>query len=184
MNYQFIQAQWLLGMYPVNDIPEVFAQAMVEGHDGPAILELASFHQPDKRDIRDELFDKALGEIGYESISKHDAVMIILKEWLGEIADGKCPPREGMARIVDQLLHGEGLDEEVKEYVGDSYGIEKLVGNYYGYDDLEERPDEVSCDGKKGQEGIKALGMHIVTLSKEWVSDHRVVPGPNTPKPS
>ena len=42
------------------------------------------------------------------------------------------------------------------KYVGDSVGLEHLIGAYWGYDDLTGRPQEVSFEGKYGPKAIAA----------------------------
>lgn len=56
--------------------------------------------------------------------------------------------------------------------VGDSHGIEHLMGAYYGYDDLDERPDEVSFEGRYGADAIAALDDDIRRLAAEWLDAH------------
>ena len=44
--------------------------------------------------------------------------------------------------------------------MGDSHDQQDIIGNYYSIDDIEERPDEVSWDGKFGVEAIAAVESH------------------------
>ena len=43
MDLDRVQAEWKLGHFSLEELPEVAAQLMVQGYEGGAILELASF---------------------------------------------------------------------------------------------------------------------------------------------
>jgi hypothetical protein len=77
MDIDLVQAQWLMGLLPPEQIPEFGAQAMMQGFDGPNILELASFHRPNRWDIKPEVFDGALREMGRAPISDGQAVLVL-----------------------------------------------------------------------------------------------------------
>ena len=68
MNLDRAQASWVLGKLPVGDLPEVGAQMMIQGHEGPAILELASFHLPSVWDVPPALVERAFVESGRPSL--------------------------------------------------------------------------------------------------------------------
>ena len=55
-------------------------------------------------------------------------------------------------------------------YVGEEYGVAQLIGYFYGYDDLEERPAEVSFDGRYGAEAIASLDAEVIRLAKAWLT--------------
>jgi hypothetical protein len=50
-------------------------------------------------------------------------------------------------------------------------GIAALIGLYYGYDDLEERPHEVSFEGKYGPQAFPALDAEVARLARAWLDE-------------
>ena len=123
MEYRLVQARWLLGLYPAEDLPEFAGQAMVEGHDGQAILELASFHQPTTYDIPPGLFDKALAEMGFSPLSKVEAALLVAEGIAGRMLSGEIQPDEGADRIwrLNRLA-----DYAVREFGPFRYGLDKV----------------------------------------------------------
>jgi len=79
MDIDLVQAQWMLGRFPADQIPEFAAQAMMQGFDGPNILELASFHRPTRGDIQPLVFDAALREMGREPMTPGQAVLFMTR---------------------------------------------------------------------------------------------------------
>jgi hypothetical protein len=64
MDVDRAQSSWKLGRLPVGDLPELGALLMMRGHEGPAILELASFHRPTEGDVPAALVERAFAEAG------------------------------------------------------------------------------------------------------------------------
>jgi len=98
-------------------------------------------------------------------------VWILLRHYIGRIGSGDLAPRAGLSFIHDLYMCAD-LDERSREYAGDSHGIQRLLSYSWGYDDLEERPTEVSFDGRYGAHAIRALDEEVVRLAREWVADH------------
>jgi hypothetical protein len=88
---------------------------------------------------------------------------------LRKIANGWVGPRVGLGELV--AAH-RGLPEpEGARFVGEEYGIAELIGCYWGYDDLEERPTEVSVAGHFGASAIAALDTEVVRLAQAWIDE-------------
>jgi hypothetical protein len=73
MDLDRAQEDCALGRFPHEQLPELGAQMMMQGHDGPAILELASFHRPGRWDVPDRLVEQAFREAGFPSLSRVEA---------------------------------------------------------------------------------------------------------------
>lgn len=86
---------------------------------------------------------------------------------LSRIARGLVPPRAGLGELV--ASYQAAPQEEAPRYVGDEYGIALLYGYFYAYDDLEERPLEVSFAGEYGSAAFQALDREVVRLAGDWV---------------
>ena len=103
------------------------------------------------------------------SWSKDETVERELAGILRRIASGSVPPRDGLGELVELHL-GQPQPDGVR-YVGEEYGIAELIGIYWGYDDLEERPAEVSVAGLHGHKAMVALDAEVVRLARAWLEE-------------
>jgi hypothetical protein len=88
---------------------------------------------------------------------------------LRRVASGSVLPRVGLGELVRAHLR---LPEPTTgRFVGEEYGIAELIGCYWGYDDLEERPTEVSVGGHFGAPAIAALDAEVVRLARAWLDE-------------
>jgi hypothetical protein len=95
----------------------------------------------------------------------------VLSSVLRRIAKGAVSPRAGLRELVDAYHAAPQADST--RFVGDEYGIAQLVGYFYGYDDIEERPSEVTFDDRSGREAVTALDAEVVRLAREWLNARR-----------
>ncbi len=136
-----------------------------------AIAELAACTDPILSTAK-PIFRRVLTELQLDPPSNADATWILLRHHLARIVGGDCSSRDGMRCVAEEVYYPADLYSQTQKYVGDSHGIEHLMGAYYGYDDLEERPNEVSFDGKYGAAAIAALDDDIRRLAAEWLEAH------------
>jgi hypothetical protein len=87
MDLDRAQADWTLGRFPSEDLPELAAQMLVQGHDGPAILELASFHRPGPWDVPRDLVDRAFQDAGRPPLPRDEAMARRVEELLRSTPD-------------------------------------------------------------------------------------------------
>ena len=78
-----------------------------------------------------------------------------LRGILRRIAAGTVKPRPGLGELV--AVYHSAPQSETNRYVGEEYGIEQLYGFFYSYDDLEERPSEVSFEGQLARAPYRLL---------------------------
>jgi hypothetical protein len=93
---------------------------------------------------------------------------------LQAIASGDLPPRQGMYRVVNELYHPHISKQPAREYVGDQRGLQHLVGAFYAYDELYERPTEVSFEGFYGPAAVPAFDRHVKQLANEWLQQNGI----------
>lgn len=87
MDLDRAQADWTLGRFPSGNLPELAAQMMMQGHDGPAILALASFHRPGPWDVPRDLVDRAFQECGRPPLDVEEAACRLVERVLRTTAD-------------------------------------------------------------------------------------------------
>ena len=149
-----------------------FAAACLDaGQWSSAIDDIVTSPQPIISEVGPAL-EQVLADQGVGIPDAEAAIWALLRFCLGDIASGAVPPRAGLQRVMEDVYYAADLSERTDKYVGDSHELEKLIGYYYAYEDLEGRPTEVSCDGLYGQAAIDALGRHIVESSRDWMRRH------------
>lgn len=85
------------------------------------------------------LFEQAMQDLHAEIPSRDNAVWILLRHHIGRIAYEDVRPRDGRQFVLD-IYYRANLQEESRTYAGDSHGIQRLIGAYWEYGDLDERP--------------------------------------------
>ena len=102
-------------------------------------------------------FEAILHAEGVVLPTREASLWILLRSYLTDITQRVVPPREGMRRIMDDVLDRGRLHELTTKYAGDSHGIERLVGCYYEYDDI----DEADLYGRGDKAKIEALDQRV-----------------------
>ena len=88
--YEFglVQAMWTLGKFPRELLPDVAAEAMVGGYDGPAVLALASFHPP-LLDGIEKSVELAFQEMGLLPLGRLQAAVKVARYLARRVVAGK-----------------------------------------------------------------------------------------------
>lgn len=102
------------------------------------------------------------------------AVWFILKYWIGRIASIKIEPIQGLELLIKDVYWTYDFQSKTKEYLGDSHGIEYLIGLYWEYDDLK---GEYSQDLQltKKDKNYKEINDSILVRAKEWIKKYNSI---------
>ena len=101
-----------------------------------------------------------------------DAIWDVLKYHISVLASNKVDPLIGLNELINEVHWNYDFYSKTKQYFGDSHGIDKLIGLYWGHDDLVSNPTVVSYAEKYGDEAIEQIKRDIVTEAKEWINCH------------
>lgn len=93
MDIALAEALWRLDKLPVQALEELAVAALMQGHDGPALRELAWPHAS-WGEVGD-LFARALGEMGRSPIDRTGAIACLIRHHAADIVAGRVPPFEG-----------------------------------------------------------------------------------------
>lgn len=164
--------RYRLGLEDTESLIQAANNLLADGHTEPAIIELLLLESP----IRSEavpIFERVCAQLGVKIPGEHDAIEEKLCDLLEAIASGALSPRMGLELVMREVywLHVSKLAN--KKYVGDSVGLEMLIGAYWGYNDLMERPQEISFAGKYGPEAIAAWEQYVRQQAKDWLEKHK-----------
>jgi hypothetical protein len=168
---QVAAARYVLGVATGNDLVWAADRAVDRDHITPSLAELASRRSPIMSDAG-PLFEMALRELQWTLPDRDTATWHVIRHHVGRIARGETPPRTGIAAVIREVEQNPKSTLRCIRWVGDSHDLQNLIGAYYGFDDLEARPDEVSCEGKYGREAVEALENHMIGLARKWIAEH------------
>jgi len=132
-------AESVLGLLRPELFPEICTAALLEGHDSLSLGALAgkSGATLDPAKAR-SLFDKVVEELGLEIPSRRQAADFLVKRTAAAALADQVSPYEALSRIVCDIYHASNWENLDQGYVGDSLGIERLVGLYWDYDELDQ----------------------------------------------
>ena len=101
---------------------------------------------------------------------RDSAVWTILKYYVTQIADRSNDPLVATRNLIVDIFNEYDFQSQSIEHLGDSHRIQHLVGLYYAHDDMLERPQEVSCNGQFGADGIAELKKELVLAAQTWLT--------------
>ena len=141
---QLAAARYVLGDLSSAELARIADGLLDQGIYSMAIGELATTRHLVMADAG-PLFEQALRDLKVEMPSREEAVWVLLRHHIGRIAYEDVAPREGLRSVMD-VYNRAAPQAHCHTYVGDSHGIQQLVGAYWEYDDLEVRPVGASLE--------------------------------------
>lgn len=153
---RFAAARHALGVLTGAEIVALARQAVEAGAISEATSELATVRDayPAVGDLR-QMFAQWLRGEGIALPDTETAIWIALRGHLAVIADGEIPPREGLGRVMDEIVWS-FLWNRPGKHVGESHDLGELVEVYYAYDEGDERE----------------LDARAVKLAWAWLAKH------------
>lgn len=99
MDFDRVQAEWVLGRFPKAQLPEVAAHAMMAGLEGPFILDLVGYAAPSLHRLSPAVVEEAFREMGLPPITRAQAVMRLAQREAARILRGDDSCLGGAQRI-------------------------------------------------------------------------------------
>ena len=165
-------ARYRLGRASGESLVALAGELLREGHDGAVKLALAEDLDPVAWEVG-PLFEDLCAQMGQPIPDPHKAADILTTAILREIVNGSLAPEAGLKQLMNDVYWPHVSHEDgsgIGHYVGESHGLQHLVGAYWSYDELRERPTELSIDGKFGDAAIALLDEHVKGLARDWLS--------------
>ena len=170
-DFRHLPVRYRVGLQDSESLVSVADTLLEEGRDTPAVIQLLILESPVMADVG-PLFERVCAELNVGIPTKDEAVDELLRHHLRSIASGTTQPREGLEAVMREVYWPHFAGEPCKEYVGDSRGMQHLIGAYWSYDDLTERPREVSWDGKYGAEALARWGDSVRQYARDWLQEY------------
>ena len=102
-------------------------------------------------------FEKALVELGIAlPNSQEECCWALLHHYISQIESRATKPQPGLEGVME-VYYGCKLYDRDTNYVGDSHDLSLLIGAYWGYDDLLERPEYVTYNDIKWRRGCLSI---------------------------
>ena len=114
----------------------------------------------------DEVLPPFVAYLQREGISvptKDQAVWQLIAHHVSRIVSGAADPISELQELISDVYWDYDFHTPTREYLGDSHGIQYLIGLYWENDDMTDR----DCNGS--QKEIKEIKEAIVKRSKEWM---------------
>lgn len=167
--------RYRLGLEDTESLIRAANSLLADGHTEPAIIELSLLESPIMTEAA-PIFKRACAQLGVKIPDEREAITEVLRGLVEAIASGSLSPRTGLELVMQEVYWPHVSKERDAQYVGDSVGLEHLIGAYWGYDDLTGRPQEVSFDGKYGPKAIAAWEQYVRQQARNWLQRYERIP--------
>ena len=168
-NVRIAAAQLALGNASAADLKSAASSAVDAGAMTPDLAALATLRD-DTLAEAEPLFRRALADLQMSLPSLDEAVWLLLRREVQGIADGSIEAEAGLKRIM-VLFYDADLHQKSHELVGDSHGIEHLVGLYWELHDIEAHRTEVDFNRRyDGQ--LRQLSEDAIVRARKWLIEH------------
>jgi hypothetical protein len=165
-------ARYRLGRETAESLRDLGVSLVADGVD--AAVPLAIVDEMTLAEVG-PVFERLCDSLGCPVQGLDQAVDIAIAAQLRDIASGTVAPHEGLERLMNDVVRPH-VDAETAageyQYVGESRGLQHLIGAYWGYDEIRERPNEMSIDGQYGDDAIALLNAQVVEFARDWLHDH------------
>lgn len=124
-----LEALRILGLIPVEDLPNLATDALVQGFNSKALVELAGLSGDENRSA-ERLFEQSLRDMGQQRMTDTDVLRQYAMMVSSLILTSAIPPLEGAKRIWRAVLKI------------DPVGFHDLDGFIYAASELDDRPED------------------------------------------
>jgi hypothetical protein len=174
LDLKHLAIRYRLGLLNTESLVEIADKLLEEGRDTPSVIHLSVLESPIMAEAA-PIFERICAEHKVIIPTREEAIIELLRFQLESIASGAIAPRKGLEAMMRESYFPYFAGEPSKKYVGDSRDLEHLIGAYWGYDDLVERPREVSWDGKYGAEAIASWEESVRQYARNWIQKHNCI---------
>jgi hypothetical protein len=168
---EYMAARIAFGIATANEIQSIVDALLKDGFYSDEFIAITDSKPTRLAEVL-EPFKTYLQSQGISIPTKEKAVWQLITYHVARISSGQDEPLVGLQNLISDVYWDYDFGACTKEVLGDSHGIEQLVGLYWGYDDIMERPQEVSLNGKYGDEAISETKKQIVKAAEAWIEKY------------
>ncbi|MFJ4408878.1 hypothetical protein [Streptomyces sp. NPDC088910] len=118
--------QYVVRLIFPEDLPMAAAHLLADGYDSPSLRELAGLSRRAETAEIDELFDRAMAELGVRIPDGETAERCLLHHMATRLCAGAVSPRVAAARIWQGLASQTKAEREFVQAVGEEYYLDYL----------------------------------------------------------
>lgn len=170
----YMAARHVYGIAEGTELSQAASRAFDQGLSSPSLAELTTAKNPFEQK---SLFESSIQELGLTMPKRENCISLMLRYHIESIADGSVSPKKGLGNMMREVFYPADIHNQTTKgrYVGNSHGIEHLVGLYWGYDELQEQEKNIF---KKVIKVIKgdhdALDKETILQSNVWLEQHPI----------
>ena len=151
-------AKYVMDAIPSWELSALANRLVDGGLTTRAAIDLATLRAPTMAEAG-PLFERILEAAHVAAPSKDEAIWVLLRHYVGAIANGSVEPSAGLGQMMDVFRRAGHEGYLATQYVGDSYDIQDLVGAYWSYDDIDDAEQQ-------------SLDADVVLRAQEWITRH------------
>lgn len=163
---EFQAALYSFGHLNTQDMQKIIDGLLNEGTYADEFLDVI-YPDYDTREEVGAAFKRSLKALGIVAPNYEEAVWTILRHYVSRIANQEIDALDGLKELMREMDYN--FHAKTKKYLGDSHGVEYLIGLYWDYYDVLEKPTEISINGKYGEEAIGEIKKEILIEAEKWV---------------
>jgi hypothetical protein len=119
------------------------------------------------------VFEGMCQELGQPIPTLDVAIDLVIAAILSDIVHGSIAPEPALQHLMDDVYEPHVAAETTARegvYVGESRGLQHLIGAYWGYQELRARPTELSIDGQFGEDAVPLLDEQVRGFANDWLT--------------
>jgi hypothetical protein len=136
MDLQEAVARRVLRSLTSDELPAIAVEAVMSGRESPSLAALAGATRADSPADLWDLFSRSLTELAIAPPTRLEAAEYLKLLYARRVVTGALAPYDGAAGIVALMQEVERELPERGRYVGESFGVARLVGLYYSWGDV------------------------------------------------
>jgi len=142
LNLTVESAKYSFGLHDSKSIRGVVDEALNEEFYCDEFAEILINNELSLADIS-SFFEAGLKKFKIKIPNEEEATWILIKNYISEIVvDKSSDPLRCLDSLIQNIYWHYDFHSVAKKYVGDSHGIEKLIGIYFEIDDLLGKPGQ------------------------------------------
>jgi len=168
---RYVASHLALGTLPASVIRRTIDELMNQGHYAddylPALDADAGYTEHLVPALR-----AAMRNFGIDMPDRMNAIRHIIAFHLHGIADGRLDPFTGFSRVLDEASWEPEFREGSAHWLGDSFGVEKLISLYYTADDVRASCFGFPIDSESGAR-LEEIRQAMREETQRWLEENR-----------
>jgi hypothetical protein len=164
-------ARFRLGLQTADTLRALAVRLLDRGYDDDAVVRLAVADDLNTDEVA-PLFKRVCAAHAVPVPDASRAIDVVAADWLRRLVAEDLSPEATLTTLFREI--DDGLRDDDAQFgashVGESHDLGELVGARWGYDELHNRPDEISYHDLYGQDALRRLDADAKRFAAAWLS--------------